>query len=714
MAGVNRYTTPREGIVIDPLSVEDYTRAGVIRADNLGKLAKFTTQDLTYDVDAKDSQIIGKQVGQLKQGIDKISEDISSNNITDSTYDMVLGLKKNKNKMFGEHGTVTKAQTNLQKKLLWQQQVKELSVKDKWTSGRTNALLKIGEDNFTGTFNKDGTTNDFEGEYGPGNIDIAARMAEVYGEASKHFTEEELVKYQNGEYKIEQRPGTDGFVLTNAKDGKIAKNLPQLTAAYNTLVAEMGNENTLLGSNVKYFKMNRQAMKDYFKEGMSMYNDTKLTNAQTTASFYENPIYDNLRADAAAAGKIQPPTDPSLLKGKTYDVTNKLVDPEQQEGRYRKTDAYLKAFDGLTQQYNPYYIEGVEGDETKQTSELLGYGPQRGEKGVLRPYAIHKNMGHVLAQPAVDDVLKDEDMMSYFKTTGNPLALYTEADLKKPLYDEKGKAIGTTWDLPKVKLFLEASKEAYNTEITKTVEPVYDRISQASMTQGIAGTAKNEQASGSNSSSPKEEYIKTVEGLEAGNQKIWLANGKELTGDDRTDAIEEMRNATKQGSGSAYTKIGDDQREARFATDENNIFRERKLGAQVLQVDGVTYLVEQTPEMQDQFAANTQREREFGNIEYGRSKQILIRVSNGGEAQSTFGNGVYINAHIVRSAEGDIDSPTGYTRLIKDSKGKVIDRVPVTHEQLRDPWIESGDINKPTAGANDEEETTEVISKTGN
>lgn len=665
MAGVNRYTTPREGIVIDSLSVEDYTRAGLIRADNTGRLAKFASQDITYDVDAKDAERIGNEVGQLKEGLDKIGSDITNNNITDSTYDMVLGLKRNKNKLFGEHGTVTKAQTNLQKKLLWQQQVNELSVQNKWIDSRTKAVLRRGEEAFTGTFNKDGTTNDFIGEYGPGNIDIAARMAEVYGEASKHFTEEELSGVQNGEYKIDYKGGIDGFVLTNAQTGEVAKNLNQLTAGYNTLVAEMGNENTLLGSNVKYFGMdkgtNKGKLQEYFKSGMEMYTDTKITNAQTSSNFYADPEVKNDIAKAKIAqankGNIG-----SIGIGKLGEST---IIPIGNDAEVTATKSSMDTYNASVGTYTRYDSDGVEITENSRAgAKAAGSIPVSGAKALftkikgydktninLKPIPIYYSHSEELAETALDDVYTS-DKISYLENAGITVphreAFYREG----VILDVDGNPLKTI-DHDKVQAFLSTVEDAFFTPDTVAIERKFDESNFDKNVNMGDGFVDNKTAAKVN----KEEYNQLLHKVKAQNHKIYDVNGNELENEEKIAAIKRLENARIASNNKDFRVVGELVKDGRYTVNSKNEYQEGMLGASRLTDGNNIYYIEPSNEMRLQNKGQSNRERELMSLNSVNGKQVLIRIDNLESDRPTniAEDFKYTHANVVKASGGDED-----------------------------------------------------------
>jgi len=260
---INRFTQQREGLVAQPISFEDYTRAGTVRAESLANLSKFSTSDLSYDVLAQDQENIGAKVGVIEEGIGDITNSINDGTVGASTYDLALALKRQQNNLFGPEGDVTKAQENKQLVQLWEAKVEELTLEKNLPEFKKQEMLRRGMQGFTGSFDDSGNFQSFKPEFGP-TLDEDAYAREVFAGVKGSELESIRANLANQTYEIRKDEKTGAIVMVEAKSGNRVSNSKALDAALASLSAEIDDVNTPLGGSVDYYNLDPVALKDRF------------------------------------------------------------------------------------------------------------------------------------------------------------------------------------------------------------------------------------------------------------------------------------------------------------------------------------------------------------------------------------------------------------------------------------------------------------------
>lgn len=258
---VNRYTTPREGLVAKPLSFEDYTRAGTVRADSASRLAEFSTTDLSYDVLPQDNEIVQQKVSGIETAISDITKSLTAGTLTSSDYDKALAAKREQNNLFGEHGDVSKAQENARVQRAWTAKINELAVTKGWTDAKKQFILNKGNTQFQGSFNQE--TGAFQ-EFKPEFTDVFDENQFYHDEFSKvkgSITSTlQTLSEKDGFRKVYDDNGIDFFVINEA-NGQKTTNASLLKAKAEELKAQVRNQESRLGSQFNYFEATDEDLK---------------------------------------------------------------------------------------------------------------------------------------------------------------------------------------------------------------------------------------------------------------------------------------------------------------------------------------------------------------------------------------------------------------------------------------------------------------------
>lgn len=265
MGTVNRYSKTREGLVMAPVEVEDYTKAGIVKAEADSNIASFYADtDLTYQALEEDQPYLSKKVGELQKGLDSVGESVLNNNVDNSTFDQALRIKRAKNDYFGEHGIVTKAQENFNKVQLWEDELNKLAVAQGWGADRLDRVKNDVRSNFTksgGTFGNDGRYNTFDASFGPAFIDRIQYFTSEFEKVKGNLTSEEIEAFKGGRYYI--APAKDdpmSLVVVNGTNGEEVTNSSAINSVMQRLNREIKDPTTLVGGEAKFMEWDESAM----------------------------------------------------------------------------------------------------------------------------------------------------------------------------------------------------------------------------------------------------------------------------------------------------------------------------------------------------------------------------------------------------------------------------------------------------------------------
>lgn len=255
---VNRYTTPREGLVAKPLSFEDYTRAGTVRADSLARIAEFTTTDLSYDVLAQDYNAAEQKSKGIETAIGDITKSLTDGALTTSDFDKALSAKREYNNLYGEHGDMTKMGENARVQRAWTAKINELQVTEGWSEAKKQKILEKGNAQFEGSFDPEtGAFNEFKPEF----TDVINERAFYHNALSQvkglTTTTLQTLSETDGFKKVKDDSGI-GFYVINESNGKRVTNKTQIEAAAEELKSQVIDQDARLGSQLHYFEMDTE------------------------------------------------------------------------------------------------------------------------------------------------------------------------------------------------------------------------------------------------------------------------------------------------------------------------------------------------------------------------------------------------------------------------------------------------------------------------
>jgi len=722
MATVNRYTTPREGLVVAPLSLEDYTRAGTIKAQTAGNLAEFAnTQDLSYDVDVKDYDIVSQKVAALEGGISSISDAVTKGDISTSTIDDTLELKRSKNQLFGKNGEVTKAQNNKKTKDQWELDVQKYAIEKGLTTHEMNTILQKGNDKFSGTFNQDGSFNTFQPEFGPGHVNIPEAARERFDQIKDNMTESELKDFTEN-YTIDYNDEYGGFFLTNKKSGEVSTNFPALQAGLDAMNKEVDDPTSLWGSHVDYYGLDKPTVKNELKDIMKSFMRKERTNPTDNTTFVRTKALDKNKGD----GDTPPPGGNSSLgrdRVKSYEkgVVSKS-DFDKDEGVYTNT-AQLRdnlndnktEFGDADWSGNPYanvfksIWNSTLGSEKVQIGVNENNLVQSGN-GLMVPEPVYATEADEFAFNAAKE-MTDPYMVSFLEndeytdpSTGEKVGFPSDIKTKPSDFDYEI----TTTDGGKITMLNNKAISDYSEEVEDwlTADRQFSYTPIISYTQGdrIVRGNKNEasvqaQKNGATAQSEFKEFQTQafVEGEDT--MAIFDEDGKEVTGDDRDAVV-----SAKRG-----VMIGETAVDGRFMLDENGEPDRRRLGMKLVAVeddDGnkTLYYVQNKEDDQalalggdpDYTEKRYNLEESLAGTDYIYGTPMVIRTDfrnppempEGETYEPTATNGTYDVVKVAKATEKEMqDAPagykTGFVALIPDGNGSII-RTALSDRELRD------------------------------
>lgn len=418
MGTVNRYSKTREGLVVAPLSVEDYTRSGVMEAKAEGNLSKYTSElDFTYDVLEQDAEYIKPKIDELKQGVDGITNDLMSGTITADSYDQALAIKRSKNNYFGKNGIVTKAEENAMGVRIWENQLNEMAVNGKWTAERLAVIKAQGHENFkNGTFNPDGTYNTFKPEYGPGYFDPIQNAKESYALVANSMTEEQNRQYADGELVIKSDPSDNHTLfLYNSRTGKKADNADAVNGVLKQLSLDIVNPKHLAGENAQYFKWNTDNLIEQFTQLSKGFIRSTVTPSQLSITPFENR-----QLAAEEADLVRKRAELSKIGRTVVEVnpSGDMVTVSPNTNEKNKTEFYKKHAASVA------FVEYADDSFSGVWDNLINnsrFDPTAGgmrSKQESQEQTQKVREDQVSAQQSADQLFADQELMDYLSIKG--------------------------------------------------------------------------------------------------------------------------------------------------------------------------------------------------------------------------------------------------------------------------------------------------------
>ena len=320
----NRFTKTREGLVAKPLSFDDYTKAGVVRAESIGRLSEFAATDLTFDVLGADQQFISEESGAIEESIDSITKSISEGNVDSSVVDTAVAARRKYNDVFGKNGTATLANSNLQVQRQWEAKINELAVQGNWPESKKQEILRRGNERFKGSFDPEtGDFVDFKPEFTT-VIDEAQFFRDEFAKIKASTTTTVQNKLDSEEYEFKNMPEYDGFVLFNTTLGERVTNEPQITQMLESLNTQIRDKASVIGGQIDYFNTGTEEEREvgiqkYLNLAKSIskeFIDKSYKAEEIDARFHQN--------SARRSASLYPDTNPT---GGNASVVNKVLTP---------------------------------------------------------------------------------------------------------------------------------------------------------------------------------------------------------------------------------------------------------------------------------------------------------------------------------------------------------------------------------------------------
>jgi len=313
MGTINRFSTLQAPLTINPVSVEQFAMVPLAKAKaKAAGIQAASSMELDYDVDKKDLPYISKIANEVNGIKSDIVNRIMTEGVSDNLITEFVGLKKK----------YQSAKTDIQKAENTKLEIKQWENEVLKTHSDDPAYIdfiknKEYEQGWQGTFNPDGTINQF-------NKTLAPVSFSVYNDADKALEGVDMTlisELSGGSYfSTKVKPdGTIGIMLNTTAPTKNYSNVEKLESKMQALMAEWLDP-----------KSQRGAYRDY--AGIDSEHILNIINKVKDSKIREDK--EGGQKSQSYSGDVAPeiPADPEIPFEENMDInttvdTEKVADP---------------------------------------------------------------------------------------------------------------------------------------------------------------------------------------------------------------------------------------------------------------------------------------------------------------------------------------------------------------------------------------------------
>jgi len=398
--------------VVNPISVEQFSMVPLAKAKaKVSGIAAANSMLFNYNIDVKDEEYINPRVDEVNKVKSDVISRIMNDGVSEGLINDFLRLRK-------DYGAVQKdiqkAEMNRARKDLWYERIYQLHGKN---PAHFDYVYNKEYGKWNGTFNADGSINEF-------NPDLGAAYFDIQGDAMNVFSKlpmEYIADIKKGEGKIETVTidGKKQFMFVSSQDAQKYSNEKNIASTLNAILSDYADPNTIRGAYLQYMGLTPDDIAVQLKDIADSWTKTEIKGGQVQRQYIPGAsVYGETKDNK---DKPYNPERPNIttIKGKATSNVSETITPKTTEAvtTYRNE---FRTGDVVTPSLVTYNKPMTEEEDKEYTAYIDNFTSDVASSTWLNT-SVFPDMGvqpNTNLQETVQEMgeeLMDEDLTNYQK-----------------------------------------------------------------------------------------------------------------------------------------------------------------------------------------------------------------------------------------------------------------------------------------------------------